>query len=191
LFRYCPDPKKGSVVSSLNKGLGKVEVALKWEPSPSGAPAHDLDIIAATYSADDPYGKPVYLVHFGSRSPDGTITLNRDSKTGQGFGADEVMTFEFDRLSSAYTRVVVGVAIQQRDMRTVFAQIARISARIAEGYTELANINFIGVASATAATVAEFVRDESGGWGFREVVRGFDADPLAFAAMMGRESAES
>jgi tellurium resistance protein TerD len=172
-------------MSNPNKGIGKVQVTLKWDPSPVGTSAHDLDIIAATYVADDPYGKPAYLVHFDSRSPDGTITLNRDSQTGQGLGSDEVMTLEFDRLAPAYTRVVVGVAIQQRSGRKTFGEIANTSVRILEGYTELAQSNFAGVSGSTAAVVAEFIRGESGEWEFRRVIHGFDADPNSFAVMMG------
>jgi tellurium resistance protein TerD len=172
-------------VSSLNKGIEKVEVTLRWDPSPSGAPDHDLDIVAATYSAGDPYGEPTYLVHFDKRSPDGTITLNRDSRTGQGFGFDEVMTLELDRLAPTYTRVVVGVVIQQRGGEKTFGDIANTGVRILEGHTELAENDFAGVSGSTAATVAEFVRDDSGEWGFRKVIRGFDADPATFAGMMG------
>lgn len=172
-------------MSSLNKGPEKVEIALKWDPSPSGRPANDLDIIAATYAADDPHGQPVYLVHFDSRSPDGTITLNRDSQTGQGFGADEVMTVELDRLSDAYARVVVGVAIQQRGGHKTFGDVPGTSVRIAEGYVELLAHDFADVTGATAATIAEFVRSASGGWEFRPAVRGFDADPAVFARTMG------
>ncbi len=175
-----------SAVSGLNKGLGKVEVTLKWDPSPAGTPANDLDIIAATYSADDPYGKPVYLVHFGSRSPDGTITLSRDSRTGQGFGPDEAMTLEFDRLSSAYTRVVVGVAIQQSETRKTFGEVASSSVRIREGNADLLVSDFAAVSGATAASVAEFVRGDSGEWELRAAVRGFDADPASFAGLMGQ-----
>src|SRR3954469_13131304 len=123
-------PGRGSSVSSLNKGIKKVEVALKWDPSPLGAPAVDLDIVAAPYPADAPYGSPAYLVHFDSRSPDGTITLNRDSRTGQGYGFDEVMTLELNRLSDAYARVVVGVAIQQRDGHKTFGQIEHTAVQI-------------------------------------------------------------
>ncbi|MGP4000787.1 TerD family protein [Streptomyces sp. 8N706] len=175
-------------MSSLNKGLGKVEVTLRWDPSPSGAPDNDLDIIAATYPADGPYGEPAYLVHFDSRSPDGTITLNRDSRTGQGFGSDEVMTLEFDRLALTYARVVVGVAIQQREGRRTFGEIANTGVRILEGHQELARDDFAKVSGATAATVAEFVRDASGEWRFRPAVRGFDVDPDSFAATMGSNS---
>ncbi|MEU5048860.1 TerD family protein [Streptomyces sp. NPDC021096] len=180
---------KGSPVSSLNKGIAKVEVALKWDPSPAGAPAHDLDIIAATYVAGAADGTPAYLVHFDSRSPDGTITLNRDSRTGQGLGYDEVMTLELDRLAPAYVRVVIGVAVQQGGGRLAFGDIANTGVRITEGYDELARDDFSGVAGATAATVAEFVRDASGAWTFHGGVRGFDTDPVTFAAVMGRTSA--
>ncbi|MFW6690921.1 TerD family protein [Streptomyces sp. MAR4 CNX-425] len=172
-------------MTGLNRGVGKVEIALSWDPSPLGAPPHDLDLIAATYPADDPRGEPAYLVHFDSRSPDGTITLQRHSQTGQGFGADEVLTLEFTRLAAAYGRVVVGVAIQQGDGRRTFGEVARTAVQIREGYDELAADDFAGVADATAATVAEFVREESGTWVFRPVVHGFDADPAAFAALMG------
>ncbi|MCX4670499.1 TerD family protein [Streptomyces sp. NBC_01381] len=175
-------------MSSVSKGIQKVEVGLKWDPSPVGAPAHDLDIIAATYSADAPYGRPVYLVHFGSRSPDGTITLNRDSRTGQGFGFDEVMTLELDRLAPTYARVVVGVAIQQDKDQKVFGDIKNTAVRIREGHTDLAQSDLTAVSGCTASTIAEFTRDESGAWSFREIIRGYDADPTSFAALMGSES---
>ncbi|MFJ2773085.1 TerD family protein [Streptomyces sp. NPDC087300] len=174
-------------MSSVNKGIEKVEVGLKWDPSPAGEPPNDLDIIAATYATDAPYGSPVYLVHFDSRSPDGTITLNRDSRTGQGFGFDEVMTLELDRLSSAYSRVVVGVAIQQHEGQRVFGDIANTAVRIREGHTDLAQSDLTEVSRSTASVIAEFTRDESGAWTFREVLRGFDTDPTSFAAVMGSE----
>lgn len=177
--------EKGSDVSGLNKGVGKVEVALKWDPAPAGAPAHDLDLVAAVYTSEDPHGTPAQLVHFGSRSPDGTITLHRDSRTGQGFGYDEAMTLELDRLAPRYVRVVVGVAIQQGGGRIVFGRIAETSVRVSEGYTELLTDDFSGAAEATAATVVEFVRDGSSGWTLRPLPQGFDADPQTFGALMG------
>ncbi|MCL7494724.1 MULTISPECIES: TerD family protein [Streptomyces] len=172
-------------MSTFNKGIEKVEVTLKWDPSPFGTPDNDLDIIAATYTADAPHGDPAYLVHFDSRSPDGTITLNRDSRTGQGFGFDEIMTLELDRLSDTYTRVVVGVAIQQGEGRKVFGDIENTAVRIREGYTDLAENDFAEVADATAARVAEFTRDEAGQWRFHAATRGFDSDPDAFVSQMG------
>ncbi|MEU5212936.1 TerD family protein [Streptomyces sp. NPDC020742] len=172
-------------MSTLNKGIEKAEVTLKWDPSPLGTPDNDLDIIAATYTVNAPHGDPAYLVHFDSRSPDGTITLNRDSRNGQGFGFDEIMTLELDRLSETYTRVIVGVAIQQGAGRKVFGDIANTAVVIREGYTELASSDFTGVAGSTAATVAEFARDEAGNWRFHTSVRGFDADPEVFARTMG------
>ncbi|MBO8188698.1 TerD family protein [Streptomyces spirodelae] len=172
-------------MSSLNKGLGKVEVTLKWDPSPMGEPPHDLDIVAATYTADAPYGEPAYLVHFDSRAPDGTITLNRDSKTGQGFGSDEVMTLELERLAERYVRVVVGVAIQQGEGHKTFAHVPNTGVRIREGYEELFDYDFSGVAGATAATVAEFVRGETGEWHHRAALRGYEGAPEDFASHMG------
>lgn len=175
--------------STVRKSLAKVEIALRWDPSPAGTPAHDLDIIAAVYGAADLHGEPVHVVHFGSRSPDGTITLNRDSQTGQGFGFDEVMTLELNRMSPALGRVVVGVVIQDtgpRGARTkTFAAIGGTGVRIREGYTDLAVADFAGVPAATAATVAEFTRDASGAWSLDAAVRGFDAGPEEFVRAMG------
>ncbi|MFE0512987.1 TerD family protein [Streptomyces sp. NPDC058964] len=172
-------------MTGFSKGIRKVEVALQWDPSPAGQPPTDLDIIAAPYLASDPYGAPAYLVHFDSRSPDGTIFLNRDSKDGKGFGWDEVMTLELDRLDGRYARVVVGVVIQQQVDRT-FANVLNPAVRIREGYNVLAQDDFGSVPGATAATVAEFVRDESRGWTFRAGVYGFEDDPATFARHMGR-----
>ncbi|MET9555872.1 TerD family protein [Streptomyces sp. NPDC006645] len=172
--------------SSLKRGVEKVEVTLKWDPSPLGRPPHDLDIVAATYTSDAPSDRPTYLVHFDSRSPDGTIILERESRTGQGFGSDEVMTLELDRLGSDYARVVVGVVIQQREGRRAFADISRPAVQVMEGLVELTASDFADVSGATAATVAEFTRDESGTWDFRPILRGFDvADPQEFTERMG------
>lgn len=173
-------------MTGLSKGIRKVEVALKWDPSPAGEPPSDLDIVAATYLAGDPYGTPAYVVHFDSRAPDGTIHLNRDSRDGRGFGWDEVMTLELDRLDGRYARVVVGVVIQQRAAHRSFVGVVGPRLRIREGYTVLAEDDFGGVLGATAAVVAHFVRDESGNWDFRPGVRGFEADPATFARSMGR-----
>lgn len=43
-------------MNGLNKGIRKAELAVKWDPSPVGEPATDLDIIAATYPASAPQG---------------------------------------------------------------------------------------------------------------------------------------
>lgn len=172
-------------MSGFSKGLGKVEVALRWDPSPAGAPAHDLDLIAAVYLASDPYGSPAYLVHFDSRSPDGTVYMSRDSTTGKGFGDDEALTVEFARQPEAHGRIVVGVVIQQRPDRLVFGDVANPEVHIREGYTQLARDDFSTVAHCTAATVAEFVRTPGGAWRLNPGVRGFDLEPDEFTAAMG------
>ncbi|WP_031486403.1 TerD family protein [Streptomyces bicolor] len=173
-------------MSAINKGIRKVEISVKWDPSPAGQPPTDLDIVAATYLASDPYGDPAYVVHFDSRSPDGTIYLNRDSKDGKGFGWDEVMTVELNRLDSRYARVMVGVVIQQRPAKRTFVSVVKPALRIREDYTVLAEDDFGGVLGATATTVAEFVRQDSGTWEFRPGIHGFEDDPATFTATMGR-----
>ncbi len=173
-------------MSSVSKGLGKVEMKLKWDPSPLGDPPRHLDIIAATYPEADRYGRPAYVVHYDSRSPDGTITMPRHSQTGQGFGFVEAMVLEFDRLAPAYGRVVVGVAIHQDGGPRTFEDIRNVGVLVIEKYTELLKDDFTRVAGATAATIAEFIRDDSGQWQLHEMIRGYDGDPAAFIAEMGR-----
>jgi stress response protein SCP2 len=172
-------------VSGGGKILGKIEVRLKWDPSAWGQPPHHLDIIAATYSGDASHGRPVYVVHTESRSPDGTINMSRHSETGQGFGFVEVMVLELDRLAPSFARVVVGVAIHQNSGSKPFGDISNTGVLVVDGYTELLKNDFGQVADATAATVAEFTRDTSGAWEFHEMIRGFDSDPTAFSAEMG------
>ncbi|MEU9402878.1 TerD family protein [Streptomyces sp. NPDC048242] len=172
-------------MTGFGKGIRRVEVALKWDPSPAGQPPSDLDLVAATFTADNTYGEPAYLVYFDSRSPDGTISLNRDSPDGKGFGWDEVMNLQLDRLDGRYVRVVVGVVIQQGQGRTTFASVLNPAVRVSEGYTALSETGFAAVPDATAATVAEFVRDGSGGWTFHAGVHGFDEDPATFTRVLG------
>ncbi|WP_416986199.1 TerD family protein [Streptomyces sp. T028] len=172
-------------MSSGSKGLGKVEVRLKWDPSPLGQPPHHLDIIAATYSAEAPCGRPVYIVHYDSRSPDGTINMSRHSQTGQGFGYVEAMTLELDRLAPSFARVVVGVAIHQSSGPKTFGDLSNAGVLVVEGYTDLLKDDFAQIAGSTAGTVVEFTRDGSGVWEFHEMVRGFDSDPVAFSVEMG------
>ncbi|MEU3404367.1 TerD family protein [Streptomyces sp. NPDC006670] len=177
-------------MTGVRKSLAKVEISLRWDPSPAGSPPHDLDLVAGVFGAADPHGQPVYLVHFGSRAPDGTITLDRDSRDGQGFGWDEVMTLELDRLAPELVRVVVGVVIQDPGPagtpgRTVFSAVAGTGLRIREGYTDLATGDFTELAGATSATVAAFTRDGGGGWTLDARPRGFDADPQEYTRLMG------
>lgn len=55
------------------------------------------------------------------------------------------MTLELDRLNSGYTRVVVGVLIQQRSGHKSFVGVLNPGLRMREGYTVLAEDNFGGV----------------------------------------------
>ncbi|MFJ9629629.1 TerD family protein [Streptomyces sp. NPDC101175] len=172
-------------MNSVSKGLGKIEVKLKWDPSPWSRPPHHLDLIATTYSVDAPYGRPVYVVHHDSRSPDGTINMPRHSETGLGFGYVEVMVLELDRLASSFARVVVGVAIHQESGPKTFGDLSNAGVLVVEGYRELLEDDFTQVAGSSATTVAEFSRDASGAWGFHPMVRGSDSDPALFTAEMG------
>ncbi|MBA0050622.1 TerD-family protein [Streptomyces sp. AJS327] len=172
-------------MSGLSKGIGKAEVTLKWDPSPFGAPPTDLDLVAAVYPADDPRGRPGYLVYFDSRAPDGTITLTRDSRTGQGLGTDEAMTLELERLAESYGRVVCGVAIQQREGHKTFGEVTNTLARVVEDTTELLRVDFSGAPDSTAAIICEFVRDDEGEWRFRPTFQGMDTDPAGFAELLG------
>ncbi|MFH9471450.1 TerD family protein [Streptomyces clavifer] len=171
--------------SGNNKGLGKAEVRLKWDPSPWDRPAHHLDIITATYSADAPYGNPVYIVHYDSRSPDGTINMSRHSQTGQGFGYVEAVTIELDRLAPSFARVVVGVAIHQNTGPKTFGDISNAGVLVLDGYTELLTDDFGRIAGFAAGTVAEFTRNPTGTWEFHKMLRGFNDDPMAFSMTMG------
>ncbi|MER5728831.1 TerD family protein [Streptomyces sp. NPDC002138] len=173
-------------MSGVRKSLARVEVALKWDPSASGSPANDLDIIAAVYAEGDLRGTPEYVVHFDRRAPDGTVTLNRDSRTGQGFGFDEVMTLELDRMSERLRRVVVGVVVQSDDDARTFGDIGGMALRIREGYVDLvAEGPVADVADATAATIAVFTRDDAGAWSLDPAVRGFTAAPQEYLRIMG------
>ncbi|UIX29840.1 TerD family protein [Streptomyces sp. GQFP] len=172
-------------MSSDSQGVRKAEVRLKWDPSPWNQPPHHLDIIATTYSADAPYGRPVYVVHFDNRSPDGTINMSRHSQTGQGFGYVEAMTLELDRLASSFARVVVGVAIHQNSGPKTFGDLSNVGVLVVDGYKELLKDDFGHFSGSTALTVAEFTRDASGAWEFHEILRGFDCDPVVFTAEMG------
>ncbi|MGW2671924.1 TerD family protein [Streptomyces sp. NPDC001272] len=177
-------------MTGVRKSLAKVEISLRWDPAPAGTPPHDLDLLAGVFRAGDPYGEPAYLVHFGSRAPDGTITLDRDSRNGQGFGWDEVMTLELDRLAPELGRVVVGVVIHDPGPagapgRIDFSAVAGTGLRVRAGHTDLAVTDFAELAGATAATVAEFVRDGEGGWSLDARAHGFDADPQKYTRLMG------
>ncbi|RBM14939.1 TerD family protein [Streptomyces sp. PT12] len=177
-------------MSGASRGIARAEVMIKWDPSPAGEASRDVDIIAGVFRKDDPFGAPVYVVHPGRRSPDGTITVKRESRTGQGFGYDEVMAFEFDRMSSDYVRVVVGVAVQQAGGARTLGEAGNPRVRVVEGHDELVPERGLPeVAGALSATVGEFTRDGAGPWAFAASVRGFDADPEEFARVMGRRPA--
>lgn len=113
-------------MSNASKGIGKVEVRLKWDPSPWSRQPHHLDL------------------------------------------------------------VVVGVAIQQNgDGPKTFGDLTNAGVLVVDGHQKLLEDDFARLAGSTAMTVAEFTRDASGAWEFREMVRGFDTDPVVFTAEMG------
>nr|WP_119611640.1 TerD family protein [Streptomyces acidiscabies] len=168
-------------------GLKKVEIRLKWDPSPFGQPPHHLDIVAAIYCADAPYGKPVYVVHYDSRSPDGTINMSRHSQTGQGLGYVEAMTFELDRLAPSFARVVVGVVVHQTSGPKTFGDVSNTGVLVVEGYTELVKDDLTRFADSRAVTVAECTKDATGVWELHPALCGFDTDPETFMARMGSD----
>ena len=72
-------------MSTPNKNLGKVEIRLKWDPSPLGEAAHDLDLIAADLPVDDPHGSPRLPGALRQPAPPtAPSTSSRDSRTGRG-----------------------------------------------------------------------------------------------------------
>ncbi|MFE1949691.1 TerD family protein [Streptomyces sp. NPDC059524] len=169
----------------IRTGVHKPEVRLRWDPSPLGEPPRHLDIVAATYSVEDPHGGPVYVVHTESRSPDGTINMTRHSETGQGFGFVEVMVLELDRLAPSFGRVVVGVVIHQDGGRRTFGDITHAGTLIVEKYSELLADDFSTVSTATAMTLCEFTRDGAGQWELHGRIQGFDSGPVEFPRQMG------
>ncbi|MFR9755763.1 TerD family protein [Streptomyces sp. TR06-5] len=174
-----------SDMSGLNKGLGTIQARLRWDPSPMGEPDHDLDLVAAVFRRD---GELAHLVHFDSRSPDGTIMLDRDSRTGQGLGTDEAMTLELERMPSSSTRVVVGVVVQQTDGRKTFGQVPNAAVQIVEEYDTLADHTLGALEGDTVAVIAECVRRaDSGVWEFHPALRGFDADPESFVRLAAHD----
>ncbi|MFJ9629452.1 TerD family protein [Streptomyces sp. NPDC101175] len=172
-------------MSSISKVAGKIEVRLRWDPSPWGSRPCRLDIVAATYTVAAPHGRPVYVVNSETRAPDGTINMSRHSETGQGYGDIEVMVLELDRLAPTFGRVVVGVAIHQNGGTRTFGDLSHARTQIVEGYKELLSDDFSTLGASTAATVGEFTKDASGDWEFRPMVRGFDSEPVGFSAEMG------
>ncbi|MEV5606383.1 TerD family protein [Streptomyces sp. NPDC052299] len=175
-------------MTGIGTGLRKPEVKLKWDPSSWTEPARHLDIVAATYTQDTPHDTPANVVHTESRSPDGTITMLRHSETGLGLGFVEIMQLDLDRMHPSYGRIVVGVVIHQAAGRRIFGDITHAGVVIVDGYTELLADDFAQVADATAATVAEFVRDRDGQWQLHERVQGFDSDPTSFPYEMGKNT---
>ena len=153
-------------MSTPNKGIGKVEVTLKWDPSPPGAPAHDLDIVAATYPANEPYGNPRIRA---LRQP--LAGRHHQSQPGQqdgprarlGRGDDPGARPAVGRVRPRGRRGRHPAAGRPKDLR----RHSEPGVRIREGYTSGRGRLLLG-RRATAATVAEFVRDGSGGWEFRE-----------------------
>lgn len=82
--------------------------------------------------------------------------------------------------------MVIGVVIQQIQEHRTFVSVLNPAFRIREGYTVLAEDDFGDVLGATAATVAEFVRETSDSWSFHSGVQGFEDDPSTFTRIMGR-----
>lgn len=178
-------------VSSLNKGsnvaldslsptLSRVAVGLGWQPGRAG-PTIDLDAVALLVGADGRCVSTQDVVYYNRRrSPDGSVTLSGDNRTGVGAGDDETLLVDLAALPQTTTRVVVAVSIYEALARHQdFAQLKAAHVRILDPSSgaELTRFDLGGLGPETAMVFGELYRHK-GAWKFRAVGQGY-ADGLA------------
>lgn len=165
---------------SLSKeapNLTNILVGLGWDPRASDGQQFDLD--ASAFLLTDMgrvRGDHDFIFYNQVRSQEGSVEHAGDNRTGQGDGDDESIKINLTRLPQEITKVVVGVTIDEADLRRQnFGQVGGAFIRIVDEATgrELTRYDLGEDFSTETAVVFGEIYRYGSEWKFRAVGQGF------------------
>ncbi|MFR9752381.1 TerD family protein [Nocardia sp. 004] len=163
--------------------IGYLDMALGWDPARQWFQEGEIDLnAAALLFRGDQLTDVVY--HEQLMSQDGSVRHHGDSVTGEGKGDNEVITVDLTRVSPEVSTVLFLVTCYSGH---TFADIGNAFCRLVDGAsgTEITRYDLSGV-PASGVVMGAVVRT-SGGWDFRTINEGIEAQhPVEAAPYLGR-----
>jgi tellurium resistance protein TerD len=165
--------------------LKKVGVGLGWDTnSTDSGTEFDLDASVFMLGANEKIPNEKYFVFYNNlNSPDGSIKLTGDNRTGQGDGDDETILVELGKVDAAISQLVFVVTIHEANTRRQnFGQVRNAFIRLYDLDTNKEVAKFELDEDFSCETALEFGRlyKKDGEWRFQAVGQGYNAGLQGF-----------
>lgn len=186
--------RKGQKVA-LSANLRKVLVGLGWNTnSYNGNFEFDLDASVFMLNAEDKleYDED-FIFYNNTRSRRGAVVHSGDNKTGNGYGDDEQIVIDLDKVPEDVNKLVVCVTIDQAENRSqcfglvsnAYVRLVDIDASSSGMGKEVLRFSLENEYSyETALVVAELYRS-NGGWYFNALGDGFQGGLISVIRYFG------
>ena len=182
--------RKGQKASleQLCPGLDLIHVGLGWDLGPNGQ-GYDLDVDAFMLGADGRVvGDDWFVFYNQPESPDQSVRLLCDSKTGAGAGDDEIVQVQLSKVNPQVQKIVFIVSINEaKQYGYNFSNVANAYVRITDVKTgnEIARFQLTDYYANVNSMVVGEVYRHNGQWKFNPVGDGVSADLMDLCIRYG------
>lgn len=167
-------------------GLSKVKVGIGWDTNPSVGFDYDLDVTAVSTTEGDKSTLPEIVYYGNTSNPNGSITVSKDNRTGEGDGDDEFLTIDFTRVDPSIKEILIYVFIYNAEVTGQnFGQIDNAFVRVFDNDsdTELGKMDLSFDASlSTCVRFGKFMQ-KNGEWYFSSEKHEFNGGITEIAAL--------
>ncbi len=171
---------KGQKVSltNLNPQLDIINVCLGWDVAANTN--YDLDVSAFMLDNNDRILGDNYFVFYGqTTSPDNSIVLSEDNKTGYGEGDDETMNITLSKVSPSVSKIVFVVTINEaKKYNYNFGQVSNAFIRVVDcsNNTELVRFDLTDYYSNITSMMVGSLYRHKNEWKFHPIGDGTSDD---------------
>ena len=183
--------KGGNInLSKTAPTMNKVDLGLGWNPRATDGKAFDLDAVAFLTGEDGKVRLDGEFIFFNQKvSPCGSVTHNRDNRTGDGDGDDETISVDLSKVPQEVAKIVFAVTIHEGQQNGQnFGMVDRAYIRVINqdaNAEELARFDLSEDGSTEVAMIFGELYRHSGEWKFKAVGQGFSGGLGALAASYG------
>lgn len=180
--------QKTSLSQLCPGGLDLIQVGLGWDLGPNGQ-GYDLDVEAFMLGASGKViGDDWFVFYNQPDSPDGSVRLLCDSKTGAGDGDDEIIQVQLSRLNPQVTKIVFIVSINEaKQYGYNFSNVANAYVRIVDMKTknEIARFQLTDYYANVNSMIVAELYNHNGAWKLNPVGDGVSADLMDLCLRYG------
>lgn len=167
---------KGSpIVLDKEQPVNTVKVELGWDARTTDGAKFDCDANAILLNADGKIINNLNFIYYNNKvSPCGSVKLSEDNCTGEGQGADEVITLNLSTLPEDVKKVIISVNIYDESNANLnFGQISNAFVNIIPEVGETLRYDLTeDKSSETLVQVVEIYR-HNGNWRVKAIDQGY------------------